>query len=488
MDSIALRSATDLAAAIRRGEIGSRELLDCYLDRIARLNPALNAVVTLDVERARRAADAADAARARGDALGPLHGLPVTIKDSHETEGLRTTSGFPAYGDHVPTRDADAVARLKAAGAIVFGKTNLSLLAGDVQSYNPIFGVSNNPWNAERTCGGSSGGAAAAVATGLTAFELGSDIGGSIRTPANWNGIYGHKPSHGLVPTRGHIPGPPGTLQQVDLNVTGPLARSADDLGLLLDVLAGPTPDRAVAWTLNLPPPRRQRLRDYRIAAWFDDEAYPIDAGVRAPLDAAVDALRRSGCQVDDARPAVDLRALVRTYFQLLLPIIMGDIPEDEFARLAAAGDVLGGAEDSHLVWGALFGTERHRDWLHANEARERIRVVLAEFFTRYDALLLPETIVAAIPHDHSEPIPARFVTVNGAPRPYLDMLAWIAPASLAWLPASVAPVGRTPDGLPVGVQIVGPYLEDRTPIDVARQLAGVIGGYETPPIALSGS
>src|SRR6478672_2859323 len=285
-------SATALAAVIRSGAISSRDLLDLYLERVDRFNPTLNAIVTLDADRARADADAADAAIVRSDDLGPLHGVPITIKDSIETAGMRTTSGAKMLAEYVPQRDAIAVARLRAAGAIVFGKSNLPEFAGDSQSYNELFGTTNNPWDPKRTPGGSSGGAAAAVAAGLTGLELGSDIRGSLRQPAHNTGVFTLKPSFGIVPTRGHIPGPPGTLSTPDMAVLGPIARSADDLDLALDVLAGPDPTAAVAWRLRLPPPRGRSLRDYRIGVWLDDPACPVDADVLDVLVHAVEQLR----------------------------------------------------------------------------------------------------------------------------------------------------------------------------------------------------
>jgi amidase len=269
MADIALQSARTLAEAIRRREISSRELLDHYLARVERLNPPLNAVVTVDVEGARRAADAADKALARGGASGPLHGVPMTIKDTYETAGMRTTCGFEPWSDHHPEGDAEPVRRLREAGAVVFGKTNTPTLAGDWQTHNPIFGVTNNPWSREHTTGGSSGGAAAAVAAGLTALELGSDIGGSIRVPSSWCGVCGHKPTWGVVPQHGHLPPPPGTLAETDLGVMGPIARTVDDLELALDIVAGPHGHDAVGWRLELPPARATALRELRLAAWL---------------------------------------------------------------------------------------------------------------------------------------------------------------------------------------------------------------------------
>jgi amidase len=485
MTDVATASAVELAAAIRRREISSLELLDAYAARIERLDKPLNAVVTFDLERARERARQADEALARGETWGPLHGLPITVKDSLETSGIRTTAGYPPLATHVPDSDAVVVERTLRAGAIVFAKTNLPPLAGDLQSYNPIFGTTNNPWNLERVPGGSSGGAAVATAMGFTSFEIGSDIGGSIRTPANWCGVYGHKPTHGIIPGRGHIPGPPGMLSEIDLAAMGPIARSAADLELLISVQAGAALDRATGWRLELPPPRRAKLSEYRVAAWLDDEAFPVDSQVRAMLSQTVQALRSAGASVDEgARPALRLADVFDTYLRLLIPIIVSGFSAQ---HLAALGDMAASAPaDARdgLTLMARYGHESHLDWLSANEARERIRAAVADFFTRHDVLLTPITPVTAILHDQSEPMPLRSITVDGKPRPYFDLLAWISPATCAWLPATAAPVGRAADGMPVGVQIVGPYLEDATTMDFAKKLGDVCGGFEAPPAA----
>jgi amidase len=476
----ALRSTAALAGLLRRREVGCLELLDHYLARVTRLGPALNAVVTLDAERARDRARDADRALARGEVWGPLHGVPFTIKDSFETAGLRTTCGWEVTAEHVPAEDAVSVARLRAAGAIVFGKTNVPTLASDVQTYNPIFGTTNNPWDTARVPGGSSGGAAAAVAAGLTGGEIGSDIGGSIRTPSGWCGVYGHKPTWGIVSGRGHIPGPPGTLAECDLGVYGPIGRAADDLDVSLDVLVGPSPEDARAWRIELPPARRTSLREYRMAAWLDDPSCPVDGAVRGALETAIDALRRAGVTVEDRRPAIDFPELVQTYFQLLYPIILQGMPDDGFANLIRMAESM--PADSPYALSARSATIRHRDWLHLHERRKRVQAAFADFFRDVDVLLLPIVPVPAIPHDHSEPFPARTIQVDGAPAPYTHLFHWIAPATFAHLPATAAPIGRTREGLPVGLQIVGPYLEDRTTIDVARRAAEVVGGFTPPP------
>jgi amidase len=479
---LAFRSTAALAEAIRRREIGCLELLDHYLARGERLNPRLNAVVTLDVERARKRAAEADAALGRGESWGRLHGVPFTIKDTFETAGLRTTCGWENIAKHVPEADAVAVARIKGAGAVVFGKTNVPTLASDVQTYNPIFGTTNNPWNVERTPGGSSGGAAAAMAAGLTGGEIGSDIGGSIRTPSGWCGIFGHKTTWGLIPGRGHIPPAPGALGAVDLNVLGPLGRSADDLDLGLDVMVGPSDAAARAWRLALPPARHDSLRAYRMALWLDDASAPLDAGVRAVFESAVTALRGAGAFIVDRKPEVDLSRLVATYFKMLYPIVLADMPDEGFENLVAMAASFAPDDQSPFAISARSAAIRHRDWLHLNEERSRTQARFAELFREVDVVLMPIVPVPAIAHDHSDPFPARTISIDGAPAPYLRLFSWIAPATYAHLPATAAPIGRTSDGLPVGLQVMGPYLEDRTTIDVARRVTEIVGGYTPPP------
>ena len=450
MSDVALQPAHALADAIRRRQLSSRELLEHYLARVERLNPTLNAVVTLDPDGARRAADHADAALTRGEDVGPLHGVPMTIKDSFETAGLRSTCGFPDW-DSVPDRDAEAVARLRRAGAVIFGKTNTPTLAGDWQTHNPIFGVSNNPWDTTRTTGGSSGGSAAALAAGLTALELGSDIAGSIRVPSNWCGTCGHKTSWGVIPQRGHLPPPPGGVAETDLGVVGPMARDVADLQLALDILAGPDQNQATAWRLELPPARAKALSQFRIAAWLDDAAYPVEPDVGSVLEAAASALRRAGACMVDVRPPTTLPDLVGLHMELLYPLM----------------------EPSSKTL--------HRDWLSANERREQLRAAMAEYFRDVDALLMPVAVVPAVEHDHSEPLAARKIRTTSGIRPYLDLLGWVGLATVAYLPATVVPVGRTAEGLPVGIQIVGPYLEDRTTLALAGHLEELLGGFAPP-------
>jgi amidase len=494
-DEVAFWSASELVAALATGELSSRELLDLYLARIERLNPALRAVVTLDEDATRAAAAAADEARARaGDVpLGPLHGLPMTVMDSIETAGMRTTSGAPFLADHVPGHDADAVARLRRAGAVVFGKTNLPMFAADVQTTNELFGTTVNPWNPERTPGGSSGGSAAAVAAGLTGLELGSDLGGSLRMPAHFCGVYTVKPTYGLVPGRGHIPPEPGTLAALDIASFGPLARSADDLDRALAVLAGPDAARAVAWRVSLPAPRRHRLADYRVAAWLDDPYCSVDHDLAELLAATVAELRAAGVVVTevggagrDGPGAGELPMSLAEGHGLAQQLTQGAVgvvlPPADYDALRERADGAGPGDDSPPVRFARNITQRARALGQAAEQRLRLRAGWARFFEHYDVLLTPVTPATAFPHDHHPDVDARTIVVNGARRPYGDQFAWVQSFGALHLPAVVAPVGRAADGLPVGVQIVGPYLEDRTPIDVARRLAEVVGGFERPP------
>ena len=479
---ILLRSATDLVQLLRDGVISGRELLERSLARIEETNPALNAVVTLAPDRARREADLADEARADGRQLGPLHGLPVTIKDSIETEGIRTTSGHAGFSEHVPSADAPAVARLRAAGAIVFGKTNLPEMAADCQSYNNLFGTTNNPWDLSRTPGGSSGGAATAIATGMSALELGSDLGGSIRIPAHFCGVYGLKPSFGIVPLAGHIPPPPGALAPIDIAVLGPIARHPTDLDLALSVIAGP--HRGTGWRLALPPARHDRIGDYRVGVWLDDPCCSVDADTKGLLGAAASALSDAGARVESADAVAPAVAGAHDLAQRLIAAAFSHaIPDDEYQRLAKVAASSSSLDHTPSTRYARNVTQTARDFNTALEMRAQLLAKWAEFFAEFDVLLCPATPAAAFPHDQSPDADARTITVDGRTRPYGDQFAWLQAIGVAHLPAVSAPLGFSQSGLPIGCQIVGPYLEDRTAIDLARRLGALFGGFVAPPI-----
>ena len=470
-------SATRLAAAIRDREVSSLELLEAFLGRVKNRNEPLNLVVTVDAERARQEARAADEAVASGAVLGPLHGVPMTIKDSFSTAGMRTTSGAPELASYVPEVDAVPVARLRAAGAVVFGKTNLPLYAGDVQSYNEVFGQSNNPWDASRTVGGSSGGSAGALAAGFTPLELGSDIGGSIRNPAHSCGVMGHKPSYRIVPAQGQIPGPPGTLTQADIAVAGPLARTVEDLELGLNLLAGPDAWESVGWQLALPAPRQKRFEDFRVAVWVDDSFCPLSVESRDLLHGAARAVEEAGARVSwEARPDFEFSYSGRVFAQLLGAAQCGGFSHDQIEKMAA--EVAQGGGEA-FVEGA---TLRHRGWLSANERRLQLRRKWFDFFADWDVVLMPVSPVPAIPHDHTEAMSLRTIVVDGESRPYGEQMKWMGLVGVAYLPSTVVPVGLTRAGLPVGMQLVGPYLEDRTTLEFARHLTEMMGGFRRPP------
>jgi amidase len=482
MIDLSTDTASDAVAALSEGAVGSEELLDAQLARVDLLNPDINAVVALDIERARSLAREADAARARGESWGPLHGLPMTIKDAFETEGLVTTCGAPELADHVPTVDADAVARLKAAGAIVFAKTNVPIYAGDVQTYNEVYGLTRNPWDLERAPGGSSGGAAAALATGMTLLELGSDIGGSIRNPSHYSGVFGHKPTWGVVSQRGHIPGPPGTLAPADLNVVGPMGRSVADLVLGLDVLQGDVLGVPGA-RVGLARPELRSLSDLRVGVWLDDPYAPTDRAVLDVLERAVAELESAGATVvDGVRPTTSLEEQTLTYLALLISVVSAGYPASVrsfLAEVVAAADPDDRSTATVIARSAILS---HAHWLGANERRHRIEREWESVFADVDVLLTPVTPVAAIPHDTERPMGERTVEVNGAPADYLTQLVWAGLATMPRLPATVVPAGRTAGGLPVGLQLVGPRYGDRVTLRAAGWAESVLGGFTPPP------
>ena len=477
-DEHAYRSARDLAAAIAAKEVSSRELVISAADRIERLDKDVNAVVRLDLDGALAAASDADDATAAGRSSGPLHGVPMTIKDSFQTKGLITTSGAPELADFVPGVDADPVARHRGAGAVVLGKTNLPIWAGDVQSFNEVYGTTSNPWNLAHSPGGSSGGSAAALAAGFTPIEIGSDIGGSIRNPASMCGVVGHKPSYGLCSGRGQIPGMPGSYTQADIAVVGPMARTVDDVELGLDLMTGPDDWHATAWSAELPAARTTDPTQLRVAVWADDDACPVSNAVQATVERAASALADMGARVDsDARPTLTLtlEKSILVFDQLISAALAGGWSPAEIEEMATKRQLSGGLGVTHAA-------QRHRAWLSANERRLQLRARWRTFFEDWDVVLMPVSPRAAVPHDQSMPMTARTMDVDGAERPYTDQMAWMGAIGVVYLPSTVVPVGHDEQGLPIGVQVVGPFLEDRTPLAAARMIEAALGGFTPPP------
>ena len=481
MTDLHFRSAKQLASDIRRSKVGCLEALDAFLGRMDRFNPRLNAIVVTDVEGARRRARQADAALRKGKVWGPLHGVPMTIKESYDVAGMPTTWGLPALKDNIAPRNALAVDRLLGAGAVLFGKTNVPAWLADWQSYNDVYGTTGNPWDLSRTPGGSSGGSAAALAAGLTGFEAGSDIGSSIRNPAHYCGVYGHKPTYAIVPPRGQAL--PGRVAQGDISVIGPLGRSAEDLAIGLAVMAGPDEIDGAGWRLALPAPRRKRLREFKVAVMLTDPVSEVDREVQARLQALADFLAKQKAKVSlTARPAIDSAEAHRTYVFLLRAATAGRQTPEEFLRNAEIARGLAPDDERYYARMMRANSASHRDWLAANELRHKMRWRWAEFFREWDLLLCPAAASAAFPHDHVGERYDRTIVVNGRRVPTTDQLFWAGYSGVAYLPSTVAPCGFTPGGLPVGVQIVGPQYGDRTCIELARLLEREFQGFVPPP------
>jgi amidase len=479
LQSFPFGSATTQAAALRRGQVSSVELLKAYLERVDRFNPALNAMVVDDRKAAMKRARAADRALAKGEVWGPLHGLPMTVKESFDLTGQPTTWGHLPRKDHRATSDALAVQRLKAAGAVIFGKSNVPLNLADFQSYNAVYGTTHNPWDLKRGPGGSSGGSAAMVAAGLSALEYGSDIGGSIRNPAAYCGVYGHKPTWCIVPKRGHsLMTTPSA--EMDLSVVGPLARSAADLALALKLTASPDALSARGLAYRLPPPPKS-VKGLRVAVWLDEAMAPVDDSVKARVEAAARALGKAGAKLDfKARPAFDPAQAHAVYGMLLQANMAARRPDYE--QLVEQSKRLAPDDRSDHAIALRASTASYREVFAAQQQREALRWAWHDFFGRFDALLMPITATAAFPHDHSEPQPARTMRINGEDRSYFGQLFWAGLATASFLPASIAPGGLTAEGLPVGVQIVGPEFADLSTIWLAGELGKLTGGFVPPP------
>jgi len=478
-------TASQMLQALRQRQLSAVELLALHQRRIERYNRRLNAIVIECFEYAREAAEAADAARARG-ADAPLLGLPITLKESINVRGLLTTAGLPAFAQTQADFDAAATQRLQTAGAVLMGKTNVPPMLADWQTDNEVFGRTNNPWDLARTPRGSTGGGAAALAAGLTPLEVGSDIGGSIRVPAAFCGLYGQRPSDSALPRSGQLPFPPVPNPLGIMGVQGPLARSAADLDLALAVLAGPEGGEEVAWRLAFPPPRHERLSEYRVAVLPPITWVPVDTEIMAAQEELVSRLGRAGAQVQMIQPELlgDLQAHHVLYVSLISAVTGARSPEAERRRLV---ELSRGYDDA-------FSEARRQGWLASvgdyfawYGQREQYRAAYRTFFREWDVLLAPITLISAFPHlKLAWPREARdfehTITVNGAAVAYELQLVYPGIATLSGQPATAFPVGLTRAGLPIGLQAIGPYLEDRTPIHFAALLEREFGGFRRPP------
>jgi amidase len=478
------RSAIELRNALAARRVSARELTDAAIARIEALDDKINAVVVRDFDRARTAAKAADDALAK-DEKRPLLGLPMTVKEQYNVEGLPTCWGYPKFKDWKPGFDALAVQRLKAAGAIILGKTNVPKGLGDWQSYNKVYGTTNNPWDLARTPGGSSGGSAAALAAGYVSLELGSDIGGSLRAPAHFCGVCAHKPSLDLVPQRGSgYPESPPIPVIGDMSVGGPMARSAADLALELDVIAGPDPMwDGIGYKLALPPPRHDKLADFRVEVLDEHPLCPTANSVRGALNALADELAKAGCQVSRTNThQPNLARTTRNYAELLAAFFSLDLSPDERVRYSAEAQVLSPENQGLRAYDLRGVTISHPEWIRASRERSFLRAHWQALFQDIDVLLCPPMPTVAFPQDQSEPQENRVLDIDGKTVPYDNQMAWCAIATPTGLPATVTPIGHDERGLPIGVQIVGGFLDDRTTLKFAELIERELGGFMPPP------
>jgi amidase len=468
-------TARQMLADLNAKRVSARELLDAHAARNDTLAASINAVTVTDLDRARKDAEAVDDARARGASLGALAGLPMTIKDGYDVENMPATAGFPPYAARPKNcADAELVSRTRAAGAVIWGKTNVPVFLSDWQSYNSIYGTTNNPYDKTRVPGGSSGGAAAALATGITPLEIGSDIGGSLRVPANFCGVTALKPTWGKLPMRGHVPPPPGIDAEVDLGVGGPMARTVDDLKLFWNVLnkSSETPRRDIKGT--------------RVAIWDEDPLLPLSRDVKDGIARAADALAKQGAKIETIKAPVDTRELLVNYMWLLISIISAGFPENILNEVAKSRDAdLKAFAASRDPWSQklnrLAMNAQASEVLAAQRARQALKDQIAAFYKTYDVILMPITPVTAFKHDHSEPFGARLLDVDGKPTPYPTMLGWIALATALHLPALAVQAGRSPANMPTGVQIVGPANGEDGLFDFAAVVEESVGGFAPP-------
>lgn len=479
MEAIVFSRAHELAEAIGRRDVSAAEVLEAHLDHIKRHNLRLNAVVTLDEETARQQAKEADQALADGQRWGPLHGVPVTIKDALETAGLRTTAGFPPLADYLPTTDATVVARLRAAGAVVVGKTNLPTMALGAHCDNPVFGRTDNPWDPSRVPGGSSGGPAAAVAAGLSALDVGSDLAGSLRLPAHYCGVCALKPTEHRVPKSGHVPEPPGVPRGVRHMATlGPVARSVDDLALALGLLAGPDGREWEVPPVPVEPVSPPALDGLHLA-WTDDFAgLPVTADTRQALRRLAGDLEARGCRIEQASPdGFDLTEIWETWGELAMAEIGATMPDAEKQQFLA--DFASDPDDPPARRQAGAADATVAQYTQALHRRDGFVDALERFLESVDAWLCPVSPTPAVPHHE----PGTAVSVDGEHVPYLlGTFGHCIPFNVTGSPAVTIPMAFSREGLPIGCQLVGRRWDDSRLLALAKAVTEVAGPFEQPP------
>ncbi len=473
-------SACEIVAQMDRGEVSAVELVDYAIARIEKLDGSVNAVIVRDFDRARDTATEADRRRAKGARL-PLLGVPMTVKESYNVTGLPTTWGFPEFKDNRAQEDATTVARLKEAGAIIIGKTNVPVALADWQSFNGIYGVTGNPWNLNYSPGGSSGGSAASLAAGYVPLEIGSDIGGSVRVPSHFCGVFGHKATYGLIPGRGQTL--PGMTRTADLAVCGPMARTAADLDLALGILAGPEHEIADGYRLALGQPRHDNLADYRVLVLDEHPLVPTRREIVDSVSRFAAKLEGAGVKVARSSNLVpDLAHAGRVYVQLLGAETNNRMPPEQRRIIEEASAKLSPDDDSLHAIRLRNINLSHRDWVALDEQRIRIKAQWRTLFETFDVVIGPPLSTAAFPHDFNRDQNAKRVNIDGKEIVYVDQLVWPGVATLAGLPATVAPIDHTADGLPIGIHIMGAQFDDRTTIAFAGLIERAFGGFKPPP------
>lgn len=480
MTELHFQCATQLMSRLESREISSRELLDHFLDRAEQHNPALNAIIWQDNESARAEADASDARRARGEVKGPLDGLPITVKESFDVAGAPTTWGAPEFKDNIAETDSAVVERYRAAGAIVFGKTNVPFMLADWQSFNEIYGTCNNPWDLTRTPGGSSGGAAAALAAGMTGLEIGSDIGASIRNPAHYCGVTGHKPTYDIISGRGQAL--PGDHAPIDIAVVGPMARSVSDLKLAFGLLAGADGPRSRGWTLTLPETRKQTLKDFRVGVMLSAPEAEVDHDYQKRIGELAAWLSAQGATVDiGAAPAMSTDHAMEVYTHLLRCATSGRMTDEMVADAQAAKQELTPDTITYRHRMLAGQTMSHREWLRWNDQRHRLMGEWEAWFEDYDLLLCPTACGPAFPQDQSGERWQRWITINDKQVPEVDQLFWAGYTCGYYLPSTVVPIGQV-RGLPVSIQIVGRQFDDLTCLHMAGLIEDGYYSFTPPP------
>jgi amidase len=481
MADLIFKSALDQGRLLQTGKISARELLEACLTQYARHNEAVNAVVVTDIPRAQHAADAADKRLKTGKPLSPIDGVPMTVKESFDWTGTPSTFGDPALINNIPAIDAEAIKRMAAAGAVIYGKTNVPLDLADWQSFNAIYGTTNNPWNLGRTPGGSSGGSAAALATGMSSLELGSDIGASIRNPAHYCGVYGHKPSYGVVPYRGQMR--PGMVMPADITVAGPLARSAKDLSAMMEILVGEVSPESRAIGIALPNSPQKSLKDFRVAVKTTSVICDVDMAVQGKILGLAERLSSRVAKLSfSAAPSFSDEENYETFITLLRATASRKLTDTEYSAAVAKAASLSKSDKSYVATMTRAFALSHRDWLKVNERPHHMRYAWDAFFEDWDVLLCPIAASTAFPHDHVGERHERLITVNGKRVSTIDQRFWAGYSGAYYLPSTMAPLGLAADGLPVGLQIITRQFGDTTSLKFAELIEREYGGFEPPP------